>query len=84
MAAPTVLMNEGFVLLSPSVTGWSIDSQEQIRFGKVEIVATGYTFYAVNDIVAYNADARKSFVYNEDEYYIVPVEELYFKETTPP
>lgn len=84
MAAPDITLNAGFVLLSPSSTMLGIEALDNVPVGKLEKVPTGYTDFAVNDILFYKDSNAMYLKYTDEDYIILPAEDLYFKENTPP
>ena len=85
MAVPDIIINKGQIVLSQSTSGWGIVmDNNDFLFGSVEIVNDLTEQYSVGDIVLFDPQGAKLFMYDDGTYYLTTEDKVYFKETLPP
>lgn len=85
MAAPDIVINKKQIVLTQSSSGWGIVmDNNDFLFGYVEIVNDLTDMYVVGDIVLFDPQGAKMFMYDDTTFYITTEDKIYFKETTPP
>ena len=85
MAAPDIVINKGQIVLTQTTSGWGIVmDNNDFLFGNVEIVNDLSEQYILNDIVLFDPQGAKMFMYDDTTFYLTTEDKIYFKETTPP
>ena len=85
MAAPDIVINKSQIVLTQTTSGWGIVmDNNDFLFGNVEIVNDLSEQYIVNDIVLFDPQGAKMFMYDDTTFYLTTEDKIYFKETTPP
>lgn len=85
MAAPDIVINKGQIVLTQTTSGWGIImDNNDFLFGNVEIVNDLSEQYILNDIVLFDPQGAKMFMYDDTTFYLTTEDKIYFKETTPP
>lgn len=85
MSAPVIIFTKPQVILSETESWMSIKiDAAPFQFGQIESVADLVDGLQAGDRVMYDPTNAVRMLYEGEEYFLVDVDKVYFKETVPP
>lgn len=81
MALPDIILGKNKVLIVQSESGLNIYQENNSYInGTIEQISDLEDTYSVNDLVYFNANEATRFKFDNDTYYVVETDKIFYKE----
>lgn len=81
MALPSITMADGYLLvIEKESKGGLIVNNNLLLFGEVAMISGTTTFYIVGDMIGFNPELAKIFLFDDTVYYVLAESNVYFIE----